>query len=147
MTHRQRLVTHLLLFVLLGGLVLSATANNRNENTIVGAWERRRADDPIQVAMAIFHDDGTFSTSGADPNKSNSLGVWEKIGPTSFVAKAVGFVATPNGTLRVDTRVTIELSRDGQSYVSEGQAEIRLPDGTLIDTVPVTLNATRLTID
>ncbi len=34
--------------------MLSATANNSNENTIVGTWERRRADDPIQIAMASF---------------------------------------------------------------------------------------------
>lgn len=147
MTHRTRWLAYLLLFVLLAGFVLSATAGHGPKKTLVGAWERQRPDDPTQVAMAIFHDDGTFSTSGADPNKSNSLGVWKREGPRSFVAKAVGFVATPTGTLRVDTRVMIELSRDGQSYVSEGQAEIRLPDGTLIDTVPVTLNGIRLTID
>ncbi|MCP3998948.1 MAG: hypothetical protein GY722_28380 [bacterium] len=144
----SRRTTVSLLFAATTLVAFAAVASAGGGNSqLTGTWEILVTDGPR--ALATFNKGGTSTLVATVGANSPNLGVWKKEGPHTFVNRFIGYQFDAGGNLSAigETITVIELSQDGQTYAAESTVEVRLPDGTLIATIPFSSTATRLTID
>ncbi len=139
---RNSMIKTLVACILLLGVTAIASADNKN--TLTGLWER--VDSDGELSLITFSRDGTLSVTDGS---RGSVGIWEKVGPKTFVVKGPGFLADDDGviTVKYEANGIVELAADGQSYVGEFLIDLKLLDGTTIDVVEYTTSATRVTFD
>ena len=132
------------------GLAVAAAGSNNNPNTLTGVWELRATINGQPVLFfATYHGDGTLSATPPIAINVNAHGIWEKMGPRTFVEKNREFAADPNGelTLIAETTEVITLGDDNLSYTSDAVTEIQDFDGNVLSTLSYTIHATRMTLD
>jgi len=121
---------------------------------VVGAWWWENiSSDPFDDSYAIFHADGTYVEETAYIGAG--IGAWEATGertagliivvqdieggldptqPAAFVAGTITF------------RLSIEVDAAGNAIVAKGPAEIRSPDGAMMDEFTYEGTANRLAV-
>ena len=126
---------------------VAVSAADGDLKTLVGTWHLT-ADLFPGHAMITFFSDGTLIHTAASKNNINDHGVWEKLGPLRFVEQNREYVYDNEElVLFADTTDVIELNADGMSFVSQAVTELKLLDGTVIDTVEFTVFGERMVID
>ena len=126
---------------------LTVSAADGDLKTLVGTWHLT-ADLFPGHAMITFFSDGTLIHTAASKNNVNDHGVWKKLGPLRFVEQNREYVyENEELVLFADTTDVIELAEDGMSFVSQASTDLKLLDGTVIDTVEFTVFGERMVID
>ena len=98
--------------------------------------------------MVTFFKEGTLIHTGASKNNVNAHGVWQKVGPRTFIEQNREYVyQNEELALFADTTEVIELAEDRLSYVGEAVTELKLLDGTVIDEVSYAVFGTRMVLD
>ncbi len=147
---RKRLMLVAFILMLVVGLAVVTAASNNNPNTLTGVWELRATlnGQPV-VFFVTYHDDGTLFATPPTTININAHGLWEKVGPRTYVEKNREFAADPNGelTLIAETTEVITLGHDKLSYTSDAVTEIQDLDGNVLTTFSYTVDATRMTLD
>ena len=135
---------------LITGLVfLAASPSDGHLKTLTGTWHLTAPFfGPDAHAMVTFFKEGTLIHTGASKNNVNAHGVWEKVGPRTFVEQNREYVYQDEElALFADTTEVIELADDGLSWVGEAVTELKLLDGTVIDEVSYTVFGTRMVLE
>ena len=135
--------------LMIGLASASWAGGDNNANRLVGTWKATFNDDDTLQIVSTFHRDGTYINTSSSNLFTNAQGVWEKVGPRTYVERSRSFQVGADGAILfiLDNREVIELSQDGQSYTSQVETEVREPDGDLLFTVTGTTAATRMTVD
>ena len=144
------LVTAAFLLFLAAPALADDDSDSDSDASLVGSWEASAAiGTETQLSLQTYNADGTLTTTASDGNISTAHGVWEKVGERSYVAKVRNFQFDANRALSVTITniAAIEVSGDGQSFAAEATAELFLPDGTPVGTIPFSFSATRIAID
>ena len=128
---------------------LAASPSGGHHKTLTGTWHLTAPFfGPDAHAMVTFFKEGTLIHTGASKNNVNAHGVWEKVGPRSFVEQNREYVYQDEElALFADTTEVIELAEDELSYVGEAVTELKLLDGTVIDEVSYTVYGARMVLD
>ena len=141
--------SRILAFGILLILISTAAAAQGKTETLVGTWNMTTVIFGEKAyAMVTFFKDGTFIHTAATDNNVNAHGVWKMVAPRTFVEVNREYVYQGGKlALFADTVELIELSQDGMTWTGEAVTELKLLDGTVIDVVTFTIEATRMTID
>lgn len=135
--------------VAFGGL--SSQVRGDDAHTLEGSWDiviTTTPNPPFQIPFRILRtvtrvgvvDAYAFPSITPTPGaliNSGGHGSWMKIGPRLYSATVEYFQLNPSAPLdKLDTvgkvRENIEISKDGNSYISTFETTISLPDGTEI---------------
>ena len=150
----KKVSTFALGLLLLVSLAATAPGNNdslekKREKTLTGSWNMTTVLFGRELfAMVTFFDDGTHIHTGASKNNVNAHGIWKKIGRRTFYEQNREFVfENEELSLFADTKEVIELSEDGNSWVGEAVTELKTIDGAVVNVVPYTIYAERMTFD
>lgn len=134
--------------LVVGLILLAAGPPDGHLKTLTGTWHLTAPFfGPDAHAMVTFFKEGTLIHTGASKNNVNAHGVWEKVGPRTFVEKNREYVYQDEElALFADTIEIIELADDGLSWTGEAVTELKLLDGTVIDEVSFTVFGTRMVL-
>jgi hypothetical protein len=97
-------------------------------------------------ALNLFMHDGSVIETADNPLRSPSVGQWRHLQGNSYTSTFWFFRRNPNGTFASTTKVTrtIDLSDDGNHFVSTGTVEDFNADGVMISSACSTETAERL---
>jgi hypothetical protein len=97
-------------------------------------------------AMNMFIHDGTLTETGANILRSSSRGGWRHLEDRKYTATFRFFRYNPDGTFASIAKVTrtIDLSHDGNTFISTGTVEDFNADNVLLSTSCPTETATRV---
>ena len=123
--HSTRLIV--LGLTLVAACVFVAAAGSEGQlKTMTGSWHLTAPFfGPDAHAMVTYFKEGTLIHTGASKNNVNAHGVWEKIGPRTFVEQNREYVYRDEElALFADTTEVIELAEDGMSYAGASKPPI-----------------------
>jgi hypothetical protein len=97
-------------------------------------------------ALNLFMHDGSVTETADNPLRSSSVGQWRHLQGNSYTSTFWFFRRNPDGTFAATVKVTrtIELSDDGDHFVSTGTVEDFNADGVVISSACSTETAERL---
>jgi len=150
MVNRCKVISSLIIVVFI--TTFGAPAFAGDPPTLVGTWDVRSTVDGAESvfwSLFTFNKEGTSIASGSVNYFSNAHGVWEKTGPKTFTSTTFAFVYDENGMI-VSTMKNLgelEVSKDKQSFTGEYRTEVRLLDGTLVNSFTGVTIGTRIRVE
>jgi hypothetical protein len=127
----MRMLTTYTMLIL--GLATQATASDQETPRLNGVWNVSvtvrscEAGEVIRNVRAVnlFIQDGSMTETSSNSQRSNSVGTWRHRRDNIYTSMFEFFRYTPDGAFATTARVvrTIELSHDGNRFVSTGIVE------------------------
>jgi hypothetical protein len=121
------------MMLVLGLAATQATASDQETPRLNGLWNVNvtvRSCETGEVirnvrALNLFIQDGSMTETSSNSQRSNSVGTWRHRRDTTYRSMFEFFRYNPDGTFATTARVvrTIQLSQDGNRFVSTGTVE------------------------
>jgi hypothetical protein len=127
----RMLTTYTMLVLVLAAT--QATASDKETPRLNGVWNVNVTVTSCETgevirnvrALNLFIQDGSMTETSSNSRRSNSVGTWRQRRDNTYRSMFEFFRYNPDGTFATTARVvrTIELSEDGNGFVSTGTVE------------------------
>ena len=145
---KTKLYFSLLAIALIATMGMAAPAEAAPKS-LIGTWDVEAVVGGVGApTLFTFDRGGNFIATGSDATFSTAHGAWERDGGRNYKTTNRAFIFDDDGMVALVfvSNAEIQVSRDGQSFTGNFDAEVQTLDGTVVDSFSGTSSGSRITV-